>query len=368
VSGAHNRVFLGVYVKVLRDLNIDSVVVCSDPDSCRSSLIGWGLIPNEVTIREYRNPFADTIPGRWEYLRTIVDQFEEESEQQLRLFIPSLDLFVGEFNETLSGAKKVGIKWWGLFLRLSMDGEGINNWDKFKILEGLAGLEFCQGFMFFDEVLVEILEQRAALRGKIYRMPEIVLDQISIGSSVTIQKPKIIVAGHLTRNKNLIRFVRVAQSCELDWEFYLLGKFEPYAFSVTELQELTLLISNSKVNTDFITGGLINDEDYYKTLQEASVIFAVYTDFPYSSNVLSHAAKFAIPVVTQNRYLMGKRVLRFGIGAVANENNEVDIMAALKRAMKLKGTRQFEKNCKDYIAFQSKQILLEAFQRLISHE
>jgi hypothetical protein len=61
------------------------------------------------------------------------------------------------------------------------------------------------------------------------------------------------------------------------------------------------------------------------------MIFAVYKDFPHSSNLLSKAAFFKKPIMVSSKYYMGSEVDEYQLGFSVSEDNYLEGQLLLDR-------------------------------------
>jgi glycosyltransferase involved in cell wall biosynthesis len=107
----------------------------------------------------------------------------------------------------------------------------------------------------------------------------------------------------------------------------------------------------------------IDDEREFNAIMHASdILFAVYTDFPYSSNMLSKAANLRRPILVSDRYLMGELVRRYGIGIAVPED---DPSAAYLALEKLQNGSVSEESYANYCKNFSAQSLGDALEQFI---
>ncbi|WGD55343.1 hypothetical protein QA641_16580 [Bradyrhizobium sp. CB1650] len=78
-------------------------------------------------------------------------------------------------------------------------------------------------------------------------------------------------------------------------------------------------------------GYIKNERDYNDVIAAADIVYAVYRGFDSSSNSLTKAAGLRRPILVSGNTLMGNRVRRANIGAVATEGDAADILKQLCR-------------------------------------
>ncbi len=81
-------------------------------------------------------------------------------------------------------------------------------------------------------------------------------------------------------------------------------------------------------------GTLPDEKVFNKIIDICDVIFAVYRDFRISSNMLGKAAHFRKPILVSDRYLLGERVMRYGIGHTVDEDDAASILSGLLKTAK----------------------------------
>lgn len=80
----------------------------------------------------------------------------------------------------------------------------------------------------------------------------------------------------------------------------------------------------------FLHFGRIPDEPQFNALvNECDVLFVVYEDFPYSSNMLTKAAIFKKTVVASETFCIGERVRKFELGLTIPEGDVAKCIEAL---------------------------------------
>ncbi len=78
-------------------------------------------------------------------------------------------------------------------------------------------------------------------------------------------------------------------------------------------------------------GYIKNERDYNCVIATTDIVYAVYRGFDSSSNSLTKAAGLRRPILVSRNTLMGDRVRRVNIGAVATEGDASDILEQLCR-------------------------------------
>lgn len=140
----------------------------------------------------------------------------------------------------------------------------------------------------------------------------------------------VFAGGGLTSRKGIDDLLKViARVDPNDYFFAIVGKVYWSTFSNKEILNLQKLYETSPENV-FVHFGYLEDErDFNAVMAEADIIYAVYKDFPYSSNLLSKAANFESPLLVSDQHLMGKRVEAYGLGMTVPEGDIDAILGKL---------------------------------------
>jgi len=134
-------------------------------------------------------------------------------------------------------------------------------------------------------------------------------------------RPVISLVGHLQRTKGLLEFTRLAEDPELQDVVFFLGGEVNWSEISAETQRWMLDVWEQQANV-FRYPGRIPDELSLNGVMDASdVIFAAYTDFPNSSNILTKAAFLNRPVIVSDGFLMAERTREFQLGVVVPEGD-----------------------------------------------
>lgn len=132
----------------------------------------------------------------------------------------------------------------------------------------------------------------------------------------------VILGGSLDTRKNIAGFCKLATLADpQEWFFALVGRTYPNTFNDADRQALKKLKEMEKINTMLHLDYIEDECNFNAMLSASNIIFAVYKNFPYSSNMLSKSAWLRRPIIVSDRYQMGEQVLHYGIGRATDENN-----------------------------------------------
>jgi len=173
----------------------------------------------------------------------------------------------------------------------------------------------------------------------------------------------VFAGGGLTSRKGIYDLLRAIPGMNpREYFFAFIGKVYWTTFSRKEIAALMALQENPPENV-FVHFGYLEDErDFNAIIEAADIIYAVYRDFPYSSNLLSKAAYLKKPLLVSERYVMGKQVSLYGLGLAVPEQDVPAIREALERLRDY----SVETGVRDYCDLHSQEMLelsLDGFLR-----
>lgn len=125
----------------------------------------------------------------------------------------------------------------------------------------------------------------------------------------------VLSIGVQDRRKGILDLLRVAKDSELSSYFFVLaGKFSLSSFGDDERVELEGIL-NSLPENILIHREFIETEGRFNALiQGSDLIYAVYRNFPFSSNILGKACAFGKPLLVGDQGLMAERVRKYRLG------------------------------------------------------
>lgn len=193
--------------------------------------------------------------------------------------------------------------------------------------EGYYRLTACRGMCFLDaasetgygramperifHTLPDITD--GSLPGK---TPEIVLHMKEKAAGRRIA----LLGGSLDSRKNIGGFCEMAARADPDrYLFALVGRHYESTFSESDKKKLAIFMADARSNT-FLWPDYVPDErDLNAIFMASDVIFAVYRNFPGSSNMLAKAAAFEKPLLVSDQYRMGALTRRYRLGLAVPE-------------------------------------------------
>ena len=145
----------------------------------------------------------------------------------------------------------------------------------------------------------------------------------------------VFLGGTIVGKKNIAHWSElIAQADARRWFFVQVGEIHGNTFSPEDTAAFERLVANPPENLLLYTHYLSDERDFNAVIRVADVIFAVYRDFPFSSNMLSKAAYFERPILVSDGCLMGDRVHHYGIGLAVPYGDVQTMLCALEKLTK----------------------------------
>ena len=160
----------------------------------------------------------------------------------------------------------------------------------------------------------------------------------------------VFLGGSIGGQKNLARwFECVARADPAVWFFVQIGEIHRGTLTPQDLAALDAALARPPEHLLLHASYLPDERAFNEVIELSDVIFAVYREFRISSNMLSKASHFGKPVLVSKRYLLGRRVETYGIGATVDEDDAADIVAGLERVVRHPVPRsRFERYASDH--------------------
>ena len=144
----------------------------------------------------------------------------------------------------------------------------------------------------------------------------------------------VFLGGSIGGNKNIGKFVEVISMMDSDhWFFLVIGKVDKTTFTESDLVEYDKIESGVFKNVLLIDQYIESESIFNGYIYASDIVYAVYRNFEFSSNMLMKASSFNKPIVVSDRYEMGRRVNSARIGCTVNEDDASSIAFGLKQAL-----------------------------------
>jgi hypothetical protein len=141
----------------------------------------------------------------------------------------------------------------------------------------------------------------------------------------------ITLVGHLQRTKGLVNFTAAMKRPELKDAFFFLGG-EVYWGEIDPPTRMSLLkLWEDTENLYCHLQRLSSEACLNQIIQASDVIYAVYSDFPNTSNIMTKAALLRKPILVSEGHLMADLTKHQSLGEVVPEDDVSAIAASLHR-------------------------------------
>ena len=198
----------------------------------------------------------------------------------------------------------------------------------------------CRGVLTLDENRTEWLAERMPGKtvGFLADVSETDWDpKSSLASDIRELAGKrkvVLLIGRLRPVKGVVNFARVAlKSGGDDLFFVLAGQLEREDFM--EEEQILLFDDFAKSEHCFLhPESLASESEYNAVFRLSSVVSIAYRNFGSSSNSLTKAAFFKIPVIVGQGYLLEERIREYDLGEVVDEHDPDSILAAVRNLTK----------------------------------
>lgn len=155
--------------------------------------------------------------------------------------------------------------------------------------------------------------------------------------------------GHLQKTKGIYELCLAARDPRLhDVCFFFGGEVNWAEMSPAEIQIVQATWEQCpNVMTHLLR--ISSDAVMNEVILAADIVFAAYTNFPNSSNIMTKSAQFETPIIVSDGYLMAERVRKHQTGTIVPEGNIAAITHAIRSlldqpAIPQNGYRDYSKN------------------------
>ncbi|MDC0459761.1 glycosyltransferase [Crocinitomicaceae bacterium] len=203
-----------------------------------------------------------------------------------------------------------------------------NQADKLSIAikESVLSHRGCKGVGIFDEGIET--KYKSAISNNLYILPDITNISLCSKTKDIKRNRQIILPGVANKRKGVIEFLSLAEKpANKNWKFIIAGELIWDDFTSKEKTLIKKIAESPNIE---ITGYLEREEDLNCLINESDLVYAIYLNFPHSSNIMTKAAAFNKPILVNDGYLMSERVKKFGIGLTQKEcqNKNLDEILA----------------------------------------
>lgn len=241
--------------------------------------------------------------------------------------------------------KRFNYKWTGIYITIELNRKSLMV-NRLKPLHqfNIFKANNCLGLYILEENVLGTI--KAMAHNNVWMFPDITnietdstyTDPVLQAVAVKAQGKKVILlAGIVNERKNIYGFLQAAEIARqkgLPWLFVIGGYTNPYFWNNKENYErFVQLLKQNEGNVVAKTDGLADGKAFNAYVLKADVIFAAYTNFYNSSNILTKAAHFQKPVIVSTGYLMDYRQRKYRLGKSVSQSSPVQIVEAIQELL-----------------------------------
>jgi glycosyltransferase involved in cell wall biosynthesis len=194
-----------------------------------------------------------------------------------------------------------------------------------------------RGMCFLDENVCRAYQN--ALPDKHFEyLPDVTETALPPTSTALVQKIRrqangrkvVFLGGSIGGQKNLARWYDlIALADPAAWFFVQVGEIHRDTLTADDIIALDRVREAPPANLLMHTDYLPDERAFNEIIAASDLIFAVYRNFPFSSNMPNKAAHFRKPILVSDRFLMGERVTHYGIGRAVAEDDAAAMLETL---------------------------------------
>ncbi len=335
----HHPSYVKKFIRIFVELKAEVICACPSPREVQDWVSGEPMLQGKVTcvklpshkffsrlelnIRN-RHPHRANL-FRWIAVRIVLERARRKTRRPVDLvFMSMLDdyLFTSQLDYRLDIV--MPYPWTGLVLFPKLPEIERARWG---VPPRRIEAAFCKGIFFLQETAVSAFGRATGKRCESF--PDFTDTSVAPADSQfsTIQKireaargRKIVgLYGALGKRKGILLLLKCAAEVKNDPIFFVVA-----GESIGGRQDPDLLFFENELRTGaypniFFSRGMIPTEaDFNALVEVSSVIWLVYPNWPYSSNLLTKAAYWKKPVIAAEGGILADRVRRFGLGITAD--------------------------------------------------
>lgn len=393
--GGHHPVYIKTFARVLLEAGYRVSVLCPDPDTM-NVWVSQQLFDKSINFKAYyfvesafrikwsfipfRLKSALIVLNRWLHIKRSLNEIVHSKCKPDLIFFAWLDNYLNPYIRAFFIDILFQFNWSGLYfhprhLRIKKEKWTVTDWF-YRAPENLiARSKFTCSLAVLDAGIVDKLRTQLPKK-KIFIFPDFTdetphEENYSLASEIKSKaKDRIIIGllGSLERRKGLLTLLRIAkQSADRNWFFVFAGQWASQTFSEEEQNEIKSIIDNQVDNCFFYLERIPDDAQFNALVNGCDVIFAVYEDFPHSSNLITKAALYGKSLLVGSGGYMEEVVKQYKLGEVVPPS---DIQASIAALSKLTAGCLFHERAIDmqnYCMEQSQSKLRQVMFRLIEN-
>lgn len=318
-----------------------------------------GLSYGEVCKRHF---FRAVVPLLFHFSHYVYSRYRQRSMAGKNLVVdPERDLtcpadMARRVRAALKGVESKPVLAFNMYMDTYRIGK--QRWDEFAAINTLrwAGIRFVppvvpdeawyrlpawRGTCLLDERVCAAYKSALPDKAFVY-LPDVTETVLSGRSCAVVQdilrraegRKVVFLGGSIGGQKNLACWFELIELADpTKWFFVQVGEIHRGTLTAEDISALDQALADPPENLMLHAEYLPDERVFNEVINACEVIFAVYRNFRISSNMLGKAAHFRKPILVSDRYLLGERVARYGIGLSVDENDAGAMLDALKHVV-----------------------------------
>ena len=359
----HHFTFINLFSRALFELGYQVIIMSPSADTRNYGLAGEDGVTfaqiTQIPPLPVKHDFFSTrnyVISLWEYTERELNSLELDSRNDL-IFFPSLDEYLSAYIPTSVIDRIFKYRWAGLYLKprylrvkqsFSFLRKGVLN------INYLLNSKRCEAVAVLDPGIIENLK-KIAPRKPFFYLPDIIAADYPDKSFPEYKeilgkaagRKIILLIGAIDHRKGLIKLLQAAKLTDATRYFFVIaGKISEGSFSREELSLLAELSKDVK-NAFFYSRKIVSEAEFNAFISLCDILFAAYTNFPYSSNMIGKAVFFNKPIVVSEGYLMHEIVKKYRLGIAVNPEKIEELPLAFEKLAAASENVQGKKDYKE---------------------
>lgn len=221
-----------------------------------------------------------------------------------------------------------------------------------------------------DEGVVEPM--KVLTNGKpVYPFPDITVTELENQSLTNTLATKlldfangrtiVVCMGHLKKTKGLLELCQAARDERLNKVCFFFGG--EVGWEDMTRREKELITKTWEQSPNVLTHlTRLTDETINTVIKASDIVFAAYTDFPNSSNMMTKAAFFHRPIIVSEGHLMAERVRKYQTGKIVPEG---DVDAIIDSILEIAHSEKSNEGHAEFYANHSQETLLTVLKKVV---
>lgn len=260
----------------------------------------------------------------FQHIESVINELDIEPDLIFHMYLDALNFKQSNEPPLESNANK---KWAGL--RFSPCRDDLMFYDGHPEIKGVCFLDDSWK-VYFDakdkDVIFAALPDIASSSLK-SRRSKIALQILARANNRKI----VFLGGMIGWRKNIDTWYKLVKLADpTKWFFLQVGEIIPAGMSAADLYSMYAAIYTNKENLMIIPAYLEDESSFNELISISDIIYAVYRNFPNSSNMLTKAAAFCKPIIVSSGHLMAQRVEKYAIGKIVDERDSSKIYKAIE--------------------------------------